>query len=248
MADQFGKQLAPIQQTVARHQASFTARLNLHSRTAFIKLAMRAGLIALWELRDHAAQHGIGLADSQATLIWSCKMIRERVLGQGWRMRMGRSKFIIGGLLILAAVIYLIVSSTQASAEYFLTVDELKQQEQDVVGRNLRVSGAVVGDSIQYDPQTLTLTFKVAHVPGDTDEVESQGGLAAALHAAVTDPDRAQITVQYTGPKPDLLKNEAQAIMTGQIAADGVFHADELLLKCPTKYEEAVPGQAAAAP
>ncbi len=39
---------------------------------------------------------------------------------------MGRSKFIIGGLLILAAVVYLIVSSTQASAEYFLTIDELK--------------------------------------------------------------------------------------------------------------------------
>jgi hypothetical protein len=25
-----------------------------------------------------------------------------------------------------------------------------------------------------------------------------------------------------------------------------VFHADELLLKCPTKYEEAIPEQAAA--
>ncbi len=65
---------------------------------------------------------------------------------------MGRSKFIIGGLLILAAVVYLIVSSTQASAEYFLTVDELKAEGQSVAGRNLRVSGAVIGDSIQYDP------------------------------------------------------------------------------------------------
>jgi cytochrome c-type biogenesis protein CcmE len=32
--------------------------------------------------------------------------------------------------------------------------------------------------------------------------------------------------------------------MTGQIDENGVFHADELLLKCPTKYEEAVPEQA----
>lgn len=39
-----------------------------------------------------------------------------------------RSKFLIGGLLIVAAVIYLIVSSTQASAQYFLTVDELNQK------------------------------------------------------------------------------------------------------------------------
>jgi cytochrome c-type biogenesis protein CcmE len=31
--------------------------------------------------------------------------------------------------------------------------------------------------------------------------------------------------------------------MTGELGDDGVFYADELLLKCPTKYEEAVPGQ-----
>lgn len=160
---------------------------------------------------------------------------------------MGRSKFVIGGLLILAAVVYLIVSSTQASAEYFLTIDELQAQGQKVVGKNLRVSGAVIGDSIQYDAQTLTLTFDVAHVPGDNKEVEREGGLAAVLHAAVIDPSRNKVTVQYSGPKPDLLKNEAQAIMTGQMGADGIFHADELLLKCPTKYEEAVPGQASQA-
>lgn len=157
---------------------------------------------------------------------------------------MGRMKFMIGGLLILAAVIYLIASSTQANAEYFMTVDELKAKGQSVVGKNLRVSGAVVGDTIQYDAQTLTLTFEVAHVPGDNNEVAAEGGLAAVLHAAVVDPNRPRIKVVYNGPKPDLLKNEAQAIMTGQLGADGVFHADELLLKCPTKYQEAVPNQA----
>jgi len=152
-------------------------------------------------------------------------------------------KFIIGGVLILAAVVYLIASSTQANAEYFMTIDELKAQGSSIVGKNLRVSGAVIGDTIQYDPQTLTLTFEVAHVPGDNKEVDAEGGLAAVLHAAVADPNRSRIKVVYVGPKPDLLKNEAQAIMTGQLDADGVFHADELLLKCPTKYQEAVPSQ-----
>jgi cytochrome c-type biogenesis protein CcmE len=156
---------------------------------------------------------------------------------------MGRMKFIIGGVLILAAVVYLIASSTQANAEYFMTVNELKTQGQGAVGKSLRISGAVVGQSIQYDPQTLTLTFEVAHVPGDNAQVEAQGGLAAVLHAAVTDPTRARLKVVYIGPKPDLLKDEAQAIMTGEYGADGVFHADELLLKCPTKYQDAVPSQ-----
>ena len=157
---------------------------------------------------------------------------------------MGRSKFILGGLFILAAVVYLIYSSAQQSAEYFMTVDELKAKGNKLVDKNLRLSGAVIGDSIQYDPQTLTLTFEVAHVPGDNAEIEALGGLAEVLRAASMDPARARVTVVYVGPKPDLLRSEAQAIMTGYIGADGIFYANELLLKCPTKYEEAVPEQA----
>ena len=155
----------------------------------------------------------------------------------------GRAKFLVGGLLIIAAVVYLIVSSTQASAQYFLTVEELNAKGSTVTGRDLRVSGAVLGDTIQYDSKTLTLTFTVAHVPGDNKDIEAQGGLAAVLHAAVIDPNRSRLQVVYSGVKPDLLRNEAQAIMTGRLGEDGVFHAEELLLKCPTKYEEAVPEQ-----
>ncbi|MBI5934921.1 MAG: cytochrome c maturation protein CcmE [Chloroflexi bacterium] len=157
---------------------------------------------------------------------------------------MGRSKFILGGLFILAAVVYLIFSSTQSSAEYFLTVDEIKAKGDTVIDKSLRLSGAVIGDSIQYDPQTLTLTFEVAHVPGDNAEIEAQGGLAEVLRAAAADLTRQRITVVYVGPKPDLLRSEAQAIMTGHLGTDGIFYAEELLLKCPTKYEEAVPEQA----
>ena len=158
---------------------------------------------------------------------------------------MQRSKFILGGLLILAAVVYLIVSSTKASAEYFYTVDEVNAKGSSVVGDSLRLSGAVIGDTIQYDAETLTLSFEIAHVPGDNAEIEAQGGLAEVLHQAVIDPTRSRMKVVYVGPKPDLLRDEAQAIMTGKIAEDGIFYAEELLLKCPTRYEEAVPEQAA---
>lgn len=155
------------------------------------------------------------------------------------------NKFIIGGVLILAAVVYLITSSTQASAEYFMTVDELNAEGASAVNKSLRLSGAVLGDTIQYDASTLTLTFEVAHVPGDNAEIEALGGLAVVLHEAVTDPTRSRVKVVYEGVMPDLLRNEAQAIMTGKLGQDGVFYAEELLLKCPTKYEEAVPEQSA---
>ncbi len=155
----------------------------------------------------------------------------------------GRMKFIVGGLLIVAAIIYLIVTSTQASAQYFLTVDELADRKGSEIDRDVRVSGAVIGDTVSYEPETLTLKFTIAHVPGDNSEIDAQGGLGKVLYDAVNDPDRARIEVVYIGPKPDLLRHEAQAIMTGELGEDGVFYADELLLKCPTKYEEVVPGQ-----
>jgi len=155
-----------------------------------------------------------------------------------------RTKFVLGGLLIAAAVIYLIVSSTQASAQYYLTIDELAVQSDGFQDRDLRVSGAVLGDTIVYDAQSLTLEFTVVNVPGDLDLIEQQGGLAEVLHQAVSNPDATRLPVRYIGPMPDLLRHEAQAIVTGRIGEDGVFQADELLLKCPTRYEEEVPVQA----
>lgn len=121
---------------------------------------------------------------------------------------------------------------------------ELISKGDAVVGRSVRISGAVIGDSIQYDAQNLKLTFTVADIPGDNAEIEKMGGLATVLHEAVMDPNRQRVTIVYNGPMPDLLRNEAQAIVTGKLGEDGVFYAEELLLKCPTKYEEAVPAQA----
>jgi cytochrome c-type biogenesis protein CcmE len=164
--------------------------------------------------------------------------------GNGARApRSARWKFWIGGALIVAAVAYLIASSTSAAAQYYLTVDELRADPAAATGRDLKISGAVDGQTISYDPETLTLRFAIANVPGDLDEIEQAGGLAAVLHQAVENPRASRLMVEYVGPKPDLLRHEAQAIVTGRLSEDGVFHADELLLKCPTRYEESVPQQ-----
>ncbi len=155
----------------------------------------------------------------------------------------GRTKFIIGGLLIVVAVIYLIASSTQAAAQYYLTIDELVEKGESYGDRDIKVSGAVIGESVTYETETLTLRFTVVNVPDDLDEIEDEGGLAEVLHNAVLNPNASRIEVVYVGPKPDLLRHEAQAIVTGRIGEDGAFYADELLLKCPTRYEDEVPLQ-----
>ena len=156
----------------------------------------------------------------------------------------GQLKFIIGGLLIVGAIAYLVVTSLQSTAQYFYTIDEIKAKGPAVVGKSLRASGAVIGDSIKFDDKTLKITFTMANVSNDTKDITAAGGLAQLLHNAVLNPQASRMQVVYVGPKPDLLKNEAQAIVTGKVGADGVFYADELLLKCPTRYDQEVPAQA----
>jgi len=136
-----------------------------------------------------------------------------------------RAKFIIGGIIVAAAVAYLIASSISSSAQYYLTVKELREKEQTMAGRNVRVSGFVVGDSIAYNPQASNLSF---------DIVDSHDELSSTVKVKT-------LKIVYTGPKPDLLQHEAQAIAEGKLNPDGTFAANNLLLKCPTRYEDQLP-------
>jgi cytochrome c-type biogenesis protein CcmE len=150
----------------------------------------------------------------------------------------GRWKFLVGGALILAAAVYLIISGMAAGTRYYITVDELLQDPQ-YVGQTVRITGAVDGQSIQFDEETLVMDFTIANLPSDYQN------LAQALHESLLNPANSRVAVRVEGqPKPDLLRHEAQAILTGKLGADGVFHATELFLKCPTRFQEAQPGQA----
>ena len=86
-----------------------------------------------------------------------------------------------------------------------------------MTGKEIRISGAVIGETIQFDPSTLDLTFEVVNIPGDNAEIDKLGGLAEVLHQAVLDTKLERLKIIYNGPRPDLLKNEAQAIMTGTL-------------------------------
>ena len=156
----------------------------------------------------------------------------------------GKMKFIVAGLLMVTTVVYLILTSTGSTAHYFLTIEEIEEMGKEAMDRRLTVSGAVLGDTIDYDLSEPRLTFTIVQVPGDPREVERAGGLAKVLHDAVNDPGAPRIEVVYEDVKPDLLQHETQAIIRGELGTDGRFHADEVLLKCPTRYEEGLPGQA----
>ncbi len=137
-----------------------------------------------------------------------------------------KPKYLLGFALIAAAVVFLIVTSMSANAQYFYTVDELRAKGQGVVDQSVRVSGAVINSSTKFEVRDNQpyLQFNVA----DSDKIATQ----APLH------------IVYNGPKPDLIDEpNAQAIIEGHLGADGTFYADNLLLKCPSRYEDQFPNQ-----
>lgn len=137
-----------------------------------------------------------------------------------------KPKYLLGLALIATAAVFLIVTSMSASAQYFYTVEDLRAKGESVVDQNVRVSGAVVSGSPVFEVRDNQpyLEFEIA----DADKVGTQTPLR----------------VVYNGPKPDLINEpQAQAIVEGHLGTDGKFHADNLLLKCPSRYEEEYPNQ-----
>jgi cytochrome c-type biogenesis protein CcmE len=159
--------------------------------------------------------------------------------------RSGRWKFLVVGVVILGAIGYLLFSSTLIGARYYVTVDDL-MTDQSMLGKTVRVSGAVVGEP-SYNPDTKELSFVIANIPNDNGSISKQGGLPMVLYNAVHDPNVTRLQViAHDKEIPDLLKDQAQAIMSGKLQQENgqyVFYADEITLKCPTKYQEEVPDQ-----
>lgn len=143
--------------------------------------------------------------------------------------RSNRLKFVVGGLFLAAAIVFLVVNAISGNTQLYKTVDEFYAEQDRLMGRDLRVAGWVVGDSVQYtqiDATTSRLEFDIV------DNFQNPG---KRLHV-----------VALNEPKPDLLQDQAQAMVEGHVDANGVFMANPggLMLKCPTRYEEMEPGQA----
>ena len=140
--------------------------------------------------------------------------------------RRNRTKFIVGGLLMAVAVVFLVFNALRGNTQLYVTVQEYYSQQSKFAGRDLRVAGWVLGDTIQFtqlDANTSRLEFDIV------DDIANPG---QRLHI-----------VAVNEPMPDLLQHEAQALVEGS-AEGGTFTANEggLFLKCPTRYEELEPG------
>src|SRR2546422_7531291 len=85
--------------------------------------------------------------------------------------------FILGGLAILAAVIYLVYANTQANAVYYMTVSELKNCT-TCTTQSVRVAGFVQPGTIVRDDQKQLISFVITQ--GRSEEHTSE--LQSRLH------------------------------------------------------------------
>lgn len=122
-------------------------------------------------------------------------------------------KFIVGAAIIFLAIGFLVFNAMGSAGAYYMTVTELADEADNYVGKNVRVSGVVVDESVDYNSSELILRFNIAD-------------------------DANQLPIYFHGPRPDNFVRAAEAIVEGEYGEDGVLYAKSLLLKCPSRYEE----------
>ena len=124
--------------------------------------------------------------------------------------------FILAGLAILGAVIYLVYANTQANAVYYMTVSELKHCSTCSV-QSVRVAGVVQqGSVVHHNDAEQSMSFVI-----------SDGGQS--------------LPVNYSGVVPDIFRPGIEVVVEGHYTGSGPFTAQTLLAKCPSKFQAATP-------
>jgi len=121
-----------------------------------------------------------------------------------------KPKFLVGGLVILAALGYMIYAGVTQSAVYFVTPSELKASP--VSGKVYRLGGLVAPGSLRWDARTLDLSF------------------------TLTD-GQATIPVRHKGTAPDLFGEGRGAVVEGTLTPDGYVKATQILAKHSEDYK-----------
>jgi len=121
-----------------------------------------------------------------------------------------RGRFVAGGLVITAAIAYLIWAGVSQSVVYFVTPSELLAAP--VPSKTYRLGGLVEAGSLKWEPKSLDLSFAI-----------SDG--------------KASVAVRHKGTPPDLFAEGRGAVVEGAWTKDGYFKASLILAKHSEEYK-----------
>ena len=121
-----------------------------------------------------------------------------------------RWKFVAGGLVIVAALGYLIWSGVSQSVVYFVTPSELLAAP--VTNKTYRLGGMVLPGTLRWEAKSLSLSFTLSDGKG-------------------------QVSVRHRGAPPDLFAEGRGAVVEGSWAREGYFQASLILAKHSEEYK-----------
>ncbi|MEE9583484.1 MAG: cytochrome c maturation protein CcmE [Dehalococcoidales bacterium] len=124
-----------------------------------------------------------------------------------------KKRFLIGGLIIGLAVIFLGYMGFISGASYYYEVGELLDLGSSVYDQALRVNGEVAPGVVK-EAKELTLRFTIIDTTGRD----------------------ASLPVVYRGVVPDTFKVGNQVVVEGKYIPDGIFEATAIQTKCASKY------------
>ena len=121
-----------------------------------------------------------------------------------------RRRLWVAGVVVLAALAFLVFQGLDNATVYFRTADEAVAQRNELGDRRFRIEGDVVDGSVRQDGNNVsfTLTSKSVEVP-----------------------------VRHKGDPPELFRPGRAVHLQGRLR-NGTFVAvpDTLTTKCPSKY------------
>lgn len=123
-----------------------------------------------------------------------------------------KKKFIIGGLILVAALVFLGYIGFMGSVTYYYEVSELLEKADTLNNQTIRVSGNVADD---VDRQGLDMSFTILDMSDNGNS----------------------LPIAYSGVVPDTFKVGNQVVLEGKYTAAGIFEADVIIMKCGSKYE-----------
>ena len=124
----------------------------------------------------------------------------------------GRKLMIVGSVMLLAFG-YFAFTAFQSATAFYLTVDELVARGPSGGSEALQVKGSLVEGSFAREDATSTFAHFLLEENGE----------------------RVQAT--YDGVLPDLFFNpHSQIVLGGTYGPEGVFAAERVYIKCPSKY------------
>lgn len=123
------------------------------------------------------------------------------------------TKLFIGGGLIFTAILTLLIISTPAASRTELTISDVNKNPIEYKERYILTQGLLIEDSVEWDAEKIELNFKIRDEEGN------------------------ELSVYHHGVRPDNFTQDIIVIVEGFMQENGVFNAEKVQTKCPSKYE-----------